>query len=204
MGNPGSAGDLTFRDHAPTNILKPILCEALGQTDDESPYVYLSDGGHFENLGLYEMVLRRCRFIVVSDASTDSDYTYESLAECIRKVRIDMGIPIEFHPFPIIGRADKPESVHCAFGTIGYSTVDARSTDGCLIYIKPSLTKDEPRDLINYLKQSSPFPQESIADQFFSESQFESYRMLGLLIAQRVFPSAKDLRADFKLHGCTQ
>ncbi len=196
MGNPGPHGDGTFDKHAPKNILKPILLEALGQTDDESPYVYLSDGGHFENLGLYEMVLRRCRFIIVSDASTDATYSYESLAQATRKIRVDFGIPIDFNPFPdIIGRTKDGSGVHCAVGTIGYSQVDRECKDGILLYVKPSLVKDEPRDIINYLSESADFPQESIADQFFSESQFESYRMLGFVIAQRLFKSG-DLRAD--------
>jgi hypothetical protein len=66
-----------------------------------------------------------------------------------------------------------------------------------LVYIKPSLKGGEPRDLINYLSTSSAFPQESIADQFFSESQFESYRMLGWLIATRVF-GGPNLKTDFE------
>jgi hypothetical protein len=201
MGNPGEPGDSTYKDHAPRNIIQPIIAEALGQTDDQSPYVYLSDGGHFENLGLYEMVLRRCRFIVVSDASTDPNYTYESLAQAVRKIRIDLGIPIDFEPFPLFGRSQDGSGIHFAFGKIHYSAVDSKCQDGCLIYIKPSLKGGEPRDLINYLSSSPTFPQESIADQFFSESQFESYRMLGWLIATRVF-SGPDLKTDFQTLGC--
>lgn len=197
VGNPGAEGDETYRLHAPANILKPIVMEALGQTNDEASYVYLSDGGHFENLGLYEMVLRRCRYIVVSDASTDAAYTYESLAQATRKIRIDFGIPIDFHPFPVIGRTQDGNGVHCAVGTIGYSHVDKECADGHLLYIKPSLTKDEPRDIIHYLNESKAFPQESIADQFFSESQFESYRMLGAIIAERLF-KGDTLKSDFE------
>src|SRR6186713_1045162 len=101
MGNTGEHGNSTYTDHAPRNILRPIIAEALGQTDDQSPYVYLSDGGHFENLGLYEMVLRRCRFIVVSDASTDPKCQLEDLGNAIRKIRIDLGVPIDMTRFDI-------------------------------------------------------------------------------------------------------
>ena len=55
-------------------------------TTDDSPYVYLSDGGHFENLGLYEMLRRRCRFIVVIDAGCDPDFTFEDLGNAVRKI----------------------------------------------------------------------------------------------------------------------
>ena len=60
LGNPGPAGDKTFQLGYPHFSVGPIIAEAFGVTNDTSPYVYLSDGGHLENLGLYEMVLRRC------------------------------------------------------------------------------------------------------------------------------------------------
>jgi hypothetical protein len=80
LGNPGLAGASSFILPSPIQSVRPIFAEALGKTNDKSPYVYLSDGGHFDNFGLYEMILRRSRFIIVSDASTDPDYCFESLA----------------------------------------------------------------------------------------------------------------------------
>jgi len=96
LGNPGRAGAKTFDRSAPVQNVKPILDEMFGLTTDVSPYVYLSDGGHFENLALYEMVLRRCRFIVVSDAGADPSGTFDDLGNAVRKIRVDLGIPIEF------------------------------------------------------------------------------------------------------------
>ncbi len=69
----------------------PFLYEIFGLTNDTRPFVYLSDGGHFENLGLYEMVRRRCRFIVVSDAGCDPDFVFEDLGNAVRKIAIDLG-----------------------------------------------------------------------------------------------------------------
>ena len=66
FGNPQSA--TTWQRSEPNLGVEPIMRELLGLTTDDNPYVYLSDGGHYENLGLWEMVARRCRFIVVSDA----------------------------------------------------------------------------------------------------------------------------------------
>ncbi len=194
LGNPGAAGGRatdktrTYDRNSPRLSVMPIVEEALGMTDDESPYVYLSDGGHFENLGLYEMVLRRCRFIIVSDASSDDQYTFESLGASIRKIRIDFGIPIEFEAFYIKGRATDRTGVYCAIGKIRYSCVDGnpRSDDGTVVLLKPSLTGDEPRDILNYANQNTSFPQEIIVDQWFSESQFESYRALGSHIVDEV------------------
>jgi hypothetical protein len=180
LGNPGPAGNMTYHLGVPRFTFGPIAQEALSLTDDSSKYVYLSDGGHFENLGVYEMVLRRCKVIVVSDATTDSNYNYDSLGMAIRKVRIDLGIPIEMEDFSIA--PDSPSNTYFTIGRIRYSCVDDDGTDGTLIYIKASLSRREPRDIINYWRANRDFPQEPISDQFFIESQFESYRMLGSYI----------------------
>ena len=77
----------------------------MGNTTDRYKYVNLSDGGHFENLGLYEMVLRRCHYIVVSDAGEDPECSFADLGEAVRKIRIDFGIPIEFDQMNIYPRS---------------------------------------------------------------------------------------------------
>lgn len=184
LGNPGRAGDETFNLAVPKFAFGPIVQEALSLTNDRARYVYLSDGGHFENLGLYEMVLRRSKVIVVSDASTDPDYTYDALGMAIRKIRIDFGIPIEMDNFQIY--PDDENNYYFTKGRIRYSCVDDDGTDGVLIYIKASLSRREPRDILNYAWDSRQFPQEVIVDQFFSEAQFESYRMLGSHIIDEI------------------
>jgi Patatin-like phospholipase len=189
LGNPGKAGEKTYDKDGPFWALKPLIAEALGLTDDQSSYVYLSDGGHFENLGLYEMVQRRCHFIVVSDAGCDEKCSYEDLGNAIRKIRIDMGIPIEFNlPINIFPRsANQANGQYCALAGIRYSCVDgAQARDGILVYIKPSFYGNEPRDVYNYAIAHTAFPHESTADQFFTESQFESYRMLGSHIMETI------------------
>jgi len=184
LGNPGPAGKDTYTRSEPKFTFGPIIQEALSLTDDCSKYVYLSDGGHFENLGLYEMVLRRCKYIVVSDASTDPQFTYDSLGMAIRKIRIDLGIPIEIDDFDI--RSGDERNPYFAIGTIRYSCVDDDGVDGKLVYIKASVSTKEPRDITNYRNGHEHFPQEVISDQFFSEPQFESYRMLGSHIIDRM------------------
>ena len=107
--------------------MRPIIDEALGLTNDTSPYVYLSDGGHFENLGLYEMVLRRCHFILVSDAGQDPECSFADLGESVRKIRIDFGIPIDFGQMNIYPRsqiARKKRGHNCAIGRVRYSAVE--------------------------------------------------------------------------------
>jgi Patatin-like phospholipase len=190
LGNPGIAGSgtsrlrtSTFSRDSPVESVRPIFAEALGLTSARNQYVHLSDGGHFENLGLYEMILRRCKLIVVSDVSTDPYYGYQSLANAIRLIRTDLGVPIEMLSMRF-GKAPDPHNRYCAIGVIRYSAVDSsggadKEYDGQLIYIKPSLNGSEPRDVLTYLIENSEFPQDSRSDQGFGDAQYESYRVLG-------------------------
>src|ERR1035438_9360362 len=159
-----------------------MVKEGLGMTDSSSPYVYHSDGGHFENLGLYEMILRRCRLIVVSDAGCDPDCSLEDFGNAICKIRGDLSVESAIKKYEIFSRTDeerKKSGRYCAIGEIDYATADEGGRKGTLLYIKPALLGDEPRDVYNYARESEEFPHESTSDQWFSESQFESYRALG-------------------------
>ncbi len=201
LGNPGPPGAKTWRRKGPRYSVGPLFSEAIGNTTDAYKYVNLSDGGHFENLGLYEMVLRRCHFIVVSDGGEDLECAFVDLGEAVRKIRIDFGIPIEFGTMSIYPRSAidslKSPGHNCAVGRIRYSVVDGDDApDGIIVYIKPACYGDEPRDIYEYFKTNPTFPHESTSDQFFSESQFESYRMLGAYTMEKL---CTDCDGDF---GC--
>ena len=223
LGNPGSpAGDRTYATQGPSFAPTPLFAEAFGLTDSEHPYVYLSDGGHFENLGLYEMVLRRCHFIVVSDGSQDPTFGYQDLGNAVSKIRVDLGVPIDFERILIPTRRPDPESgaynparhqaaarsgaPYCAIGRIGYSCVDSagggkKVEDGLLLYIKPSLNGTEPADVFHYARLHPLFPHESTANQLYSEAQFESYRELGAHVMATILeevPVGADLAALFR------
>lgn len=178
LGNPGAAGSKTWRLPGPTSAIASIVREAFGLTDDTSSYVYLSDGGHFENLGIYEMVRRRCRYIVVSDAGCDPQFTYEDLGNALRKIRIDLKIPIDFEDGSFQSLVKR--SRRYAVARIRYSLADGAGEDGYLLYMKPMMRGNEPPDVASYQTDHKDFPHQSTADQFFDESQTESYRMLGL------------------------
>jgi Patatin-like phospholipase len=176
----------------PAGVLA-LMNEALGWTTDQSSWVYLSDGGHFENLGLYEMVLRRCHKIVVVDGTADPDYQFEDLENAIRKIRTDLGIAIEFpHGLPKPQMASQRE-IHYTIGTIPYGQADPNGVDGYVVYVKPVLSGDEPVDIRRYAETHNDrrnlFPHQSTADQFFDEAQFESYRELGLHSVLTSFPN---------------
>jgi hypothetical protein len=178
LGNPRNP--TTWTNPTPTFGLAYLMKELVGGTDDNAPYVYLSDGGHFENMGLYEMVKRRCGLVIVCDAEADGDYKFAGIGNAIRKCRIDLGIDIQLDISAIIpDPATKLSKSHCAVGTIHYENADPNAPTGTIVYVKASLAGDEPTDVKNYSKTCPAFPHESTVDQWFTETQFESYRALG-------------------------
>ncbi|WP_256354517.1 patatin-like phospholipase family protein [Variovorax sp. dw_308] len=172
--------------------LDVMLAEAASATGDEDRFIYLSDGGHFDNMGIYEMVRRRCRRIVLVDASCDGAYEWGDLLDAVRKIRVDLGIPIRLPPELPSGGKTGPRSFTA---DILYSERDGSDAaeDGELIVLKPVLREDDPPELAAYARDSARpgkdgsdpnrFPHQSTIDQFFDERQFESYRLLGYVTA---------------------
>jgi len=223
LGNPGRAGDITYTKDGPRVAIAPFLTEMFGQTTDDRGFVYLSDGGHFENLGLYEMIRRRCRCIVVSDAGADPDYDFADLGNAVRKIAIDLGVYISFSDLREIKRRSKDNTVikgaYYAVGEIDYKTAPERTAapdasaaektaaeghredvkNGYILYIKPSYHGTESAGIVSYAAANAAFPHEPTFDLFYGESQFESYRTLGFEIVDSVLKQAK-ARAE-ELHN---
>jgi len=198
LGNPRRKHG--YKKSGPLIVLWSLICELFGLTSDEGRYIYLSDGGHFENLGIYELVRRRCRFIVACDAEEDHRFGFGGLGNAIEKCRADFGVDIDIDVEPIRRRSENGHSQwHCAIGKIYYTRVDEDARDGILVYLKSSLTGDEPTDALRYAAANPAFPHQSTADQWFDESQFESYRVLGFHIAQNVFAPLGDAESISKL-----
>jgi hypothetical protein len=176
----------------------PLIEETFGLTTDDRPYVYLSDGGHFENLGIYEMVRRRCRYIISIDAGADPDYGFEDLGNAQRKIAIDLGVPIRFYGLTKLKKRPKkgdigPHHPYHAVGVIDYPTADHRdSKPGYILYIKAGYHGVEGPGICSYAIANPTFPHQSTGDQWFSESQFESYRALGFFIADQLFTATLD------------
>jgi hypothetical protein len=219
---------------APNVGLWQLIKELTGSTNDTSPFVYLSDGGHFENMGLYELLRRRCRSIIVCDAEADGSLRFEGIGMAIRKARVDFGIEVEVtralgqqgpklnankgdavaidvvrqtiavrqaeqsantsspdkeHPSGAEGLLEfkhfPGNLFHAIEGEIRYPEDGPNDKPAQLLYIKSTLTGDEPADIINYHRTHASFPFDTTLNQFFTESQFESYRRLGEHIVQK-------------------
>jgi hypothetical protein len=180
--------------------------ELLGSIKDTSAFVYLTDGGHFDNMGLYELVRRRCYRIVICDAEEDSSYIYEGIGNAIRKCRLDFGVEIDLNLSDLTPNTkSKLSPAHIVKGTVRYPETPP-DKKGTVIYVKASLTAakpvppgpvpakipgevqlpDVPGDVQNYKLQHTAFPHDSTVNQWFTESQFESYRRLGQAVAEYI------------------
>jgi hypothetical protein len=184
-GNPRHPD--TWKEYAPP--ISYLAAEMLGEADDRGKYVYLSDGGHFENLGLYELVRRRVRFIICSDADADPQFAFGDLGNAIDHCRRDFGVEINVHAQKNIaaGKLEGFREAHYALGTIVYP---GQKAEGLLLYIKSSLTSDEPGDVLGMKAQDKDFPHDTTLNQFFNESMFESYRALGQHMFEFVMESS--------------
>jgi hypothetical protein len=171
-----------------------LLLEMLGRMKETDAFVNLSDGGHLENLGVYELLRRRCKYIIAIDAEADHAMDFPSLARVMRYARIDMGIRIEID----VGDMRRAESgwsaSHCTIAKIDYGDGEI----GHLLYIKSSVTGDEMEYVKQYKATHAAFPHESTADQFFDEAQFEAYRSLGHHVFESVFNTYQERPASIE------
>ena len=185
-----------------------LWSEISGRLYENADAVYLTDGGHIENLGVYELLRRRCKVIIAVDAEADEPMNFSGLITLQRYARIDLGILIELPWTPIrtttrawmntnAGKPSTPASVgsygpHVAIGTIDYGGGET----GYLVYIKSSLTGDENDYIRDYARRNASFPHETTGDQFFSEEQFEVYRALGFHMAHGFLSGDDDVVVD--------
>ncbi|MFQ5737555.1 MAG: patatin-like phospholipase family protein [Acidobacteriota bacterium] len=180
-----------YRRARPVYLFK----EALNRLDDRKYLINITDGGHLENTGIYELLRRRCKYIICGDAEADPDMTFGALATLIRFARIDMGIEIEINLDDLRKDESGNSRRHCALGTIRYPEGAAEEV-GYLLYIKSSVRGDENEYIREYRSKHPQFPHQTTADQFFDEAQFEAYRALGYQAAKSIFQGREETQAS--------
>ncbi|MFK0642740.1 MULTISPECIES: patatin-like phospholipase family protein [unclassified Ochrobactrum] len=169
-----------------------LVHEFWGNADESLPYSNISDGGHIENLGVYELLRRRCRYIVAVDGEADPKMTFHALTNLQRLAYIDMGIQIDVDLDELRLQDSGFSRSHFRFCRIRYPTGNNENPweIGHLLYVKLSLTGNEGEFLKRYRLDEPMFPHHSTADQFFSETQFEAYRALGEHVGDKLFMKA--------------
>ena len=182
---------------------------------EEKKFLQISDGGHFEDLAVYELIRRKVKLIICCDADADPDFSFSDLQVLMRRIGADFGARIDFHFKDhlerIIPREPDPEKVldrdptedaypvGVEFAERGYIkgtiTYPGETEQGTFIFLKTTMVKGLDLALKGYKGKHPDFPDESTADQFFDEEQFDAYRELGYVIADKMI---NDQSVDFE------
>ncbi len=154
-----------------------VLREALGRTKASQRFLYLTDGGHWENLGLVELLRRRCTHVLCFDASSDQTGGGLDIGRAIALARSELGAEIEMDPRPTMSTSDGDFSADVAVrGTVHYPDGGQQAR---LVYARAVLTEHASWDLLAYKAHDGRFPNHSTSQQMFTDEQFEAYRALG-------------------------
>ncbi|XHS00690.1 hypothetical protein ACFB49_22890 [Sphingomonas sp. DBB INV C78] len=180
---------------------------------------YLTDGGHFENTGAYALLQRRVAFIIICDNGADPQYEMSDMVRLMGRARTDLGAKIHFLSTAEI--RDKLKENTDLIGLIGEFSALSKSAEegapgpvaaiaridyddgsiGTLLLVKPRLTLAEPPEILAYREGRGhrDFPQQTTADQFFDEAQWEAYRRLGELTGEKLFgPAPAEARRGWR------
>ncbi len=177
------------RSRTPSHFLAMVYQIAANGYTETSRNLEISDGGHFENLGIYELVRRRCKFILAIDGAADPGFAFGDLRIAAERVSEDFpGVRIDFddgHLEKLIPSGDEDPIARATCAEQGFAVGRIRydaTYSGTIVYVKSTFLRGLSLRLRGYRRAHETYPDESTADQFFDESQFEAYRRLGYAI----------------------
>lgn len=150
-----------------------LLRELLGLNQLNLPFLYVTDGGHYENLGAMELLRRGCTEVYCFDASKDE---LGALGDMISLARSELNVEVKIDPEELRPNDGGISKKDCVEGTIRYPD----GTEGCIYYARPAITKNAPADVTVYHRQNPRFPRDPTGDQLYTGQRFEAYRALGL------------------------
>jgi hypothetical protein len=183
-----------------------LLRESLSNTGDLGTYTCLTDGGHFDNTGIYALVERGCRFVVAVDCGADPQLRFADIGDAIRRCRIDFGTEIELDVQMALERSPDDRELAARpfvkgkiryhpehWRMLGFGEGTEAERTGSVIWIKPAVTRGSAGDVRQYDRENGVFPQQSTGDQWYDEAQFESYRKLGYDSAKAAFEGSASM-----------
>jgi hypothetical protein len=154
---------------------------------EDKPWLNLSDGGHIENMAVYELLRRRCKIIISIDGEADPQSSFHGHLTLVRHAQIDLGIRIDTTLEDLRANpASKYSKTHYMFCRVYYPD----GSIGLLLYVKLSTTGNEAEMIKRYRLLHPDFPHQTTLDQFFDEEQFEVYRQLGVHVMSGLFSKA--------------
>jgi len=169
-----------------------LIRELIGRNRVDSRYLFVTDGGHYENLGLVELLRRGCTKIYCFDASGGEGF--EALGDAVALARSELGVQIDIRPDPLIpgsaAASDLPVAVEheeAAEDTDLSAKIAVRATfvyrngiEGELVYARNVMSPGAPWDVRAHHISEPEFPHNSTVDQLYTDQKFESYRALGV------------------------
>jgi hypothetical protein len=156
----------------------------------------LSDGGHIENLAVYELLRRRCKFIVCVDGGMEPGMECEDLMRLERYAAIDLGIRMHYGLADLVLQPNGNSRAYGVLVKIDYNPPKNeterldRKCDaewGWMLFIKLAMIVYGPGFVMDYKRQYPSFPHESTSDQIYDEAQFEAYRAFGEVAGESLF-----------------
>jgi hypothetical protein len=202
--NKKSGGALRWITKTAPTHFRPGLVHLLSNNwKRTAKFVELSDGGHFDNLGVYELLRRRCDLILVCDGEADKETSYGGLVSVARRAKEDFGAELHFEPglgpermvanlplgYP--SNAKAAASPYMAARVSYPKSSLGGAKDGIIIYIKATMIDDVSFVTKGYKGNNPDFPHQSFVDQFFQAEQFEAYRELGEVAATKCIREMK-------------
>jgi hypothetical protein len=197
---PDSAATVTATE-TPTVPKRPrpifLLREILGKNDLRAPYLYVSDGGHYENLGLVELLRRGCTRIYCFDGGGGRGVG-AALGDAIALARSELQVDIVVDPAAMAALEPDENGISAAdhvVADIHYPDDDGHPSPeptGKLVYARQLLTAAAPQDVHAHAKRNPKFPHDPTSDQFLTDQSFESYRALGRLAATNALAEPLD------------
>jgi len=151
-----------------------LLAELLGLNRVDAKYLYVTDGGHYENLGLVELLRRGCTNVYCFDAS--GGQTFAELGDAVALARSELGVEVDIDPTRLMPEGDPPiANVAVVEGTITYPSGET----GRLVYARNVVAPGTPWDVLAHQRKDPQFPHDSTSDQLYTDQKFEAYRALG-------------------------
>jgi hypothetical protein len=180
-----------------------------GAFREDRSIVELTDGGHFDNTGLYELIRRKLQLIILSDGGADPKFHFDDLGIAIERARVDFGVKIrfgdeEYTPQNLIPGSAQGQDLRIARYGLGKNPFALGSIEypdrssGILVYVKLMLVAGLPEDIYSYKAANEEFPHEPTADQLFDELQFEAYRELGYQLAWKMIEGIRAFKTEEK------
>ncbi|MEP7024407.1 MAG: hypothetical protein ABJB47_11535, partial [Actinomycetota bacterium] len=159
--------------------LTHLWAEAVGSLHLDGKWLYITDGGHYENLGLVEALRRRPDHVIVIDAGGEGTRWFTTLGQAVSLARSELGVEIDIDPAvlttdPVTHRCAAPY----AAGQFRYPGEGAGRSHH-LFYLKLAVPTGAPYDVLSYQDIHPAFPTDSTLQQLYDDQEFEAYRALG-------------------------